>query len=191
MGTKYLHLVRHGQYIMDKDQKKYGQLTTLGRFQARRTGKRLNEYAISVVHVSTMIRAQETGEIVLDGLNSVKWRNSSLLIEGIPQFPKELIKRQKLEKSKIREAKQRMDSAFKKFFNPYKGKGERHEVLVCHGNIIRYLVAKSIEVDTSKWINFDIFQCSISTVAIEPDGKRRLLTFGEIGHIPIKKRTFL
>lgn len=129
MGTKYIHLIRHGQYNMDKNHKKCGYLSSLGRYQARRVGGRLNQHNVSVIHVSTMKSAQETGE--------------------------------------------------------------KHEALICHGNIIRYLVTKALGVDTSKWINFDIFQCSISTVSIEANGKLRLITFGEIGHISPGKRTHI
>ncbi len=191
MGTKYIHLIRHGQYNMDKDHKEYGSLTPLGRYQARRVGSRLNQHEVSVIHVSTMKRAQETGELILEKLDSSKSRNCRLIVEGIPEFPEKLIRQKKLKKSQLKKTKARMNQAFKKYFEPYKGKGEKHEALICHGNIIRYLVVKALGVDTSKWINFDIFQCSISTVSIEADGKLRLVTFGEIGHIPVEKRTHL
>lgn len=191
MGTRYIHLVRHGQYQLDKEHGSYGSLTSLGRYQARKVAKRLNDHKVSQVHVSTMIRAQETGEIIIDRLKSSKSRNCRLLVEGIPEFPEALIRKKGIKKTNLKKAKSRMNKAFRKYFTPFKGKGERHEVLVCHGNIIRYLVAKALKVETAKWINFDIYQCSLSTVCIDDKGKLRLEVFGEIGHIPVEKRTFI
>ncbi len=192
MGTRVVHLIRHGQYHMDKDHRNHGGLTVLGRYQARRVGQRLSEYDVSMIHVSTMKRAQETWRSIAQRLDSVKSRNCELLVEGIPELPKIFLKKSKITKTtktNMMNTKARMNRAFKKYFQPYKGKGEKHEALICHGNIIRYFVMKALGVDTSKWINLSIFQCSISTVSIDEKGKIRLATFGEIGHIPTEKRT--
>ena len=72
--TKHVILVRHGQYVEDKDPDKRV-LTPLGREQAELTGKRLDEMMnevnedfgecnIKVVRVSNMVRAIETADII-------------------------------------------------------------------------------------------------------------------------------
>jgi serine/threonine-protein phosphatase PGAM5 len=191
MGTRYLHLVRHGQYHMDQKHPKYGSLTTIGRKQAKCSANRLKDYEVNCVYISTMTRARETAYIILQSLNAAAQRSCPLLVEGIPEFPRKLLKAKKVKKSSLAKTKSRMNRAFKKYFKPFKGKGERHEVLICHGNIIRYLVIKTLGVDTVKWLNFDILQCSISTVRIDDNGTPRLITFGEIGHVPTAKRTYI
>jgi serine/threonine-protein phosphatase PGAM5 len=191
MGTRYIHLIRHGQYHTDKDHPQYGSLTTLGRQQAQCVARRLRDHKLQIIHISTMTRAQETGEILRKSFLQVKSRNCGLLVEGIPVFPDKLIRQNKMDRANLKKAKVRMNRAFKKYFTPYKGKGDRHEALVCHGNIIRYLITKAIGVETLSWINFDIYQCSLTTVSVEADGTMKLLTFGEIGHVPPSKRTHI
>ncbi|MCB0408224.1 MAG: histidine phosphatase family protein [Bdellovibrionales bacterium] len=176
---------------MDKDHKKYGSLTPLGKLQAKKVGNRLSQHNISIIHVSNMLRAKETGELIFDKLKSPRRRNCKLIVEGIPSLPEKLVREKKIKKTQLGKTKTRMNKAFKKYFTPYQGKGEKHEALICHGNIIRYFVTKALGVDTRKWINLDIYQCSISTISIDSDGKFKLLTFGEIGHIPPEKRTHL
>ena len=79
--TKHIILVRHGQYVEDKDPEKRV-LTPLGREQAELTGKRLAEMMhgvneefgecnIKVIRVSNMIRAIETADIILKHLPEV------------------------------------------------------------------------------------------------------------------------
>lgn len=191
MGVKYIHLVRHGQYHMDREKDNYGSLTSLGKRQAKYAAKRLADHDISVFHSSTMIRAKETAEVITEVLGEKKARASSLLVEGVPCFPPKLLKKTGVKKSKLSKTKKRMDQAYKKFFTPFKRKGEKHEALICHGNLIRYLIVKSLGIENEKWVSFDILQCSLSTIVIHEDGRKQLICYGEIGHVPMSKRTFL
>jgi hypothetical protein len=88
-AVRHLILVRHGQYNLKGSTDTERVLTELGRKQAELTGKRLAhlELPISDVVLSTMTRAQETGNIILDQLNqqkSLKIVNDSLIQEGEP-----------------------------------------------------------------------------------------------------------
>ena len=190
MGIKYIHLIRHGQYHTDKQKVNYGQLTSLGRYQAKRVGKRLAEYDVRKVFVSTMIRAQETADSVVPFLVAPKAGNSNLLVEGIPEFPDRLIKKYDLKKTHLAKTKSRMNKVFKRFFTRARGK-DQHIALVCHGNVIRYFVTKALGVSTAAWTEFDIYQCSLSTISIDESGRMKVVSFGEVGHIPTSKRTFI
>lgn len=177
---------------MEAEHPKTGGLTPLGRKQAQKVGERLKQYKITSVHVSTMLRAQETAQLIVEALDAgLKYQSTDLLIEGIPGLPKSMQKEKKLDVSEVRKTKARMDQAFERYFTPYKVKGEKHIALVCHGNLIRYLVTKVLDMDTKKWINFDIVQCSLTTVSIAEDGRMKVVTFGEVGHIYPEKKTFL
>lgn len=88
-GIRHLILVRHGQYNLKGVTDTERVLTELGRKQAVLTGKRLQqlELPISNVVMSTMTRAQETGNIILDQLKNQKSLtivNDSLIREGEP-----------------------------------------------------------------------------------------------------------
>ena len=79
--TRHVILVRHGQYVEDKDPDKKV-LTPLGKEQAEATGVRLAEMLkginedfdscnIKIVRVSNMIRARETADIIAKHLPGV------------------------------------------------------------------------------------------------------------------------
>lgn len=90
-ATRHIILIRHGKYQThaSKDQDRI--LTDLGREQAKMTGIRLNELKIPINNfvMSTMTRAQETGNIILSQLDDKKFNieNCSLIEEGAPIPP--------------------------------------------------------------------------------------------------------
>lgn len=82
------------------------------------------------------------------------------------------------------------DRAFKKYFTFSKTK--RTVLLVCHGNIIRYLVCKSLGIDTDSWTKFDIKQCGITIVELNSkDNSIKVIGHNDVGHIPIEMQTFI
>lgn len=91
-AIRHIIMIRHGQYNLNGaiDQERY--LTDLGRQQAKLTGQRLAELKIPIddVVISTMMRAQETGTIILKQLpqhSSVGIKNDPLIEEGAPIAP--------------------------------------------------------------------------------------------------------
>lgn len=194
MAKRVIHLIRHGQYNIDKKSELYNSLTPLGKKQAKWASKRLRDYPIEKITSSTSLRAKETADIVCENLDySKNIKRSRLLLEGVPCFNAKL-KRKHSEYSieYYQKEKARMDKAFESFFIPLKkAKSDRHELLVCHGNIIRYLVTKALKVRSLAWCDMDILQCSLTTIEVKQNGDCRLLSFNETGHIPIKSRTFL
>lgn len=62
-----------------------------------------------------------------------------------------------------------------------------------HGNIIRYLICKTLGVDTLAWRSMDIQQCGICVVEIRSKGTNRkmVLSHNDVGHIPKNQRTFI
>ena len=84
-----------------------------------------------------------------------------------------------------------MNKAYKTYFIKPESDEDEHVLLVCHGNLIRYLMLKASKNDATNWTGFDPLQCSVTTVEIKSNGRRSVMGFGEIGHVPIKSRTFL
>lgn len=191
MGIKYLHFIRHGQYHMDKKEKRYGSLTALGRQQARYVAKRLKDFSYDTVFASTMKRAIETATIATKKLDIEKFDESDLLREGIPCLPSKTVREKKLDPTKFDLKKKQMDEAYDTIFTDNQSKTSRHQLYFCHGNIIRYFCTKALSIDENKWLDFDIYQCSLTTFTIDKENKLRLEIFGEIGHIPLEKRTFI
>jgi serine/threonine-protein phosphatase PGAM5 len=83
-----------------------------------------------------------------------------------------------------------IEEAFSKYFVPSPDEKDRHDLIVCHGNVIRYLVTKVLNVDTMSWLQMSITNCSLTIVRIKHDGTMKLDTFSDYGHIPENMRTF-
>jgi broad specificity phosphatase PhoE len=190
MGTRVLYLVRHGQYHMAEDGPNYGQLTPLGRRQAKRLGQRLASVEFDVLHHSDMVRAVETAEIIANELPlEILIRSSRLLREGIPSAPVPWFPDHT--RADARQARARMDAAFERYFKRSRA-GDRHELLVAHGNIIRYLVRRAMGDPVAKWSEMNITQCGLTVLAIGPRSSRAtLMSFNDVGHLPPNMRTFL
>ncbi len=88
-ASRTLILIRHGQYVWDKDHPEKRILTELGRKQADITGKHLNSlgHSYSTVHYSTMPRATETAQIIRQHVVDVPSRSCDLMREGAPIRP--------------------------------------------------------------------------------------------------------
>lgn len=185
-------LLRHGQYYKETEIKKE-QLTSLGRKQARLAGKRLKEYKVHHVIHSTMPRAVETTLLATEKMGfKKKVEATDLLKECIPGFSKSVQKSTGIKDHKrFRADKKQLDNAYKKFFNHLKYK-DKTILLVCHGNVIRYLVCKALGIDSNKWTSMDIQQCGISIIEFNKKKKElELISHNDIGHIKYADRTFI
>ncbi len=190
MGSRILYLVRHGHYHTDRDGAKYGKLTALGRRQAKRVGKRLASVNLQVMHHSDMVRATETAEIIAGELaTAIPTRPSQLLREGVPTVPCPWLPN--LTRAEARKHRARMDAAYDRYFKPSRG-GQRHEVLVAHANIIRYFISRAMGDSIAKWACISLTQASLTMMSVEPKTRRAtLLSFNDVGHLPLKMQTFL
>jgi serine/threonine-protein phosphatase PGAM5 len=83
-----------------------------------------------------------------------------------------------------------IEQSFKEYFIPSPDSRDRNDVMVCHGNVIRYFVTKVLNVDTMSWLQMSITNCSLTIIRVLPDGTMKLDTFSDYGHIPENMRTF-
>lgn len=185
--------VRHGQYSSDPEV-----LTALGRKQAKKTAKALRELMPSKLHCSTMPRAIETAAIIGQEIG-LKARSSDVFREGLlpgtigfnnfvtkgktPEQVKEHFAKTKL-------ARKQADSAFSELFKTPQ-KGQSVEVVVAHGNVIRYWVCKALDISEEKWLMMDVSHTSLTTIRISKSGNMILLGFSDTGHLPLKMRTYV
>ncbi len=195
-------------------------LTALGEQQARLTAERLSVLPIRAIHHSSLRRAAETARILASRFPGVPLRPSRLLWECIPCIPTwggEFFA--EVPGETLARHHRQAELAFAKFIHPALGLGQapapefsgaggltarpaymprgiphtgepRHEVIVCHGNLLRYFVLRALGAPPELWTNTDTFNCCISQVTIERDGRLVLLSHNDIGHIPWGMRTF-
>lgn len=196
MSQRILYLVRHGQQDMQNRDPQYGGwLTALGRKQAHYTGKRLAQFPIDAIHYSTLHRAAETAAIIAGYLPQVPLTPSRLLWECLPPLSPAARKKYFTGVStiKLKKHNQQAAKAFDTFFKPARGK-VRHEVIVCHGNIIRYFMLRALQAPPQLWHHADIRNCGITEIVLEPEPKLRghimVAAHGDVGHLPVKLWTF-
>jgi serine/threonine-protein phosphatase PGAM5 len=188
MALRIITLIRHGQYnqIYEPDERG-GSLTRTGELQAALVGQRLKEFPPSAIYASPLRRAQETATIVAKVLE-LPIETVSDLAEVIPVIPLEdeaAIQRHLADRDEeaILEEKARADAAYARFFRPPLEE-EEHIALVCHGNIIRYFACRAMGAPVERWTSMETFHASISRCWVERDGRTRLVSLNELGHLP-------
>ena len=139
-----------------------------------------------------MPRAQETAAIVTKTMGyRKKLYGSDLLHECVPGFPKKLRKKHGYsDLKKLKKDKLQLDQIYKDIFTF--SKKNRTELVVCHGNVIRYLLCKALKIDTETWTRFDIKQCGISMIELNSKTRSmKIIAHNDVGHIPHKLQTFI
>ena len=176
MGTRTLVFLRHGQY----DAENGGALTVLGREQARLAGKYLETFRFDVVWASTLPRAKETAEIVSTHLGGMKVRHTGLLREGL--YTK--VEGYDIPASERRADRARADAAYAKIVRT--SRSERLELVVCHGNLIRYIMCRALHAPVLKWLRMTTSHCGLSRVLVRDTGAVRVMSYNETSHLPMK-----
>jgi serine/threonine-protein phosphatase PGAM5 len=179
-----LLFLRHGQY--DEEDSTKGALTPLGIRQARATARALQAEPLDVIHVSTLLRARQTAAIVAEVFPHLTPRASSLFCEAIPtKLPKRLSHH--LEPGQVARDRVRVTKAATKLFRP--SRATQTELVVCHGNIIRYLFCLSLGVKPETWIRLHSHHCGLSEIVVFPNGQLRGVRYNDLGHLPHGLRT--
>jgi serine/threonine-protein phosphatase PGAM5 len=214
MADRHIYLVRHGQREPGEGPDSFGPaLTSLGRQQANLAARRLATLAIDVIHTSSFRRATQTAQVIAGQFPGASVHPSRLLWECVPALPEFAVDWYKnhpdrggvslplrmlpwiglweddTDWAEIESGFEQANQAWEKYFIPIHGM-DRHEVIVCHGNILRYFVMRALQVPPEAWIKTDVYNCAISEVIIREDGEMLLLSHNDHGHLPPEMKTF-
>ena len=190
-GVRTIYLVRHGAYNRTSDDEDYtgNALIPLGVAQARLAGARLSSLPVTMtaLYSSPMTRAKQTGAVIAEDFPELELQQSPLIAECTPTTRRTDIM-ETLEEGEAEECEEQLDKAFTEFFKASMN-GPKHEVLICHGNAIRYLVTRVLGVDTTAWLGMGIGHPSITVIQVKPDGALKLLSYADVGHIAPNMQT--
>lgn len=207
--TRHVILVRHGQYDETSKDDMLRKLTPLGRLQAERTGARLARMAegansfdefefngpcmIQALRSSSMTRARETAEIIAKHLKVKLEAPDPLLDEALPS-PMIPI-RPDIEEAveEVDANHDRIEDGFQKYIyreEPSEEEADEFEIIVCHGNVIRYMFCRALQLPPEAWLRLSIFNCSITYLLIRPNGHVSARMLGDIGHLDYEESTF-
>jgi len=184
-------LVRHGSYVADPaaDPAVGPPLSPLGVTQAHLAGARLAALGLhfDAYRVSPMRRARDTATVIADELPGSAFEVDDDLAECMPPTRREEATAD-TSPAELVACKDRLDRLFERYFHPADG-GNRAALLVCHGNMIRYLVTRALGVDTKAWLEMSIRNASITQVRVEADGRFKVITVGGDGFMPASMLT--
>ena len=113
-----------------------------------------------------------------------------MLTESIPVMPRfHFAESLFVTPAQFARMKRRADAAYARLFKPARG-ADRHELVISHGNLLRYLLLRALGVDTAQWAALDLLNCSVSVVVCEP---RRMwvAAIGDAGHLPPRLQTYV
>jgi len=98
--------------------------------------------------------------------------------------------------AKVDEEHERIEKAFQKYMHRSTtntaDNGEKHEfdVIVCHGNVIRYFFCRALQLPPEAWLRLCTFNCSLTYLMILPNGNVSCRMMGDIGHLRYDHTTF-
>jgi len=190
-ATRHIVMVRHGQYQDKESDHAKRVLTDLGRRQLALTGDRLAKLfpEITAVYSSDMPRAVESAAIVCGRLTELLHKDfvavvDPMLKEGapVPPSPSSSLYTPDVY---FRDGA-RIEAAFRQHFYRASPSQEKDsvDVLVCHGNVIRYFTMRALQLPTSAWLRTSLPHGSITWISIRPSGNVSLRYFGNDGFIP-------
>jgi serine/threonine-protein phosphatase PGAM5 len=189
-GVRTLYLIRHGFYdFRDSTDDRVGRhLDSLGHAQARLVGARLAALPVKMSSLvsSELTRARETADDMAGPLGLTPARDS-LLNECTPWANRPDIRYETPDEPDSAVA--RLERAWARYVRPA-GAADEHDVLVCHGNVIRWFVCRALGADTRQWGSMDIGNGSITAILVRPDGATRLAIFSDVGHLPLETQTW-
>jgi len=193
IGTRIIYLIRHGDYNQTDEQDEFigNELTPLGIAQARLLAARLKAAPVefSSLTSSTMTRARQTAMIINEEFPALELIQDELICECTPpSWRKDIMAG--VDTTEKEKCVENFEKAFAKYFISSPDESDRNDLIVCHGNVIRYFVTKVLKADPMSWLQMSITNCSLTIIRIMPDGSMKLDTFSDYGHIPENLRTF-
>lgn len=185
-AARTIVLVRHGYYVPDPaaDERLGPHLAPIGVAQAHLVGARLAGWPahFEAMYVSPVQRARDTAAVIATDFPGRHFEVIDDLAECTPPTRRaDIMAHEK--PAEMAACKTRFDRLFARYFRPATGH-ERTDLLVCHGNVIRYLVTRALGVDTTAWLEMSVGNASITVIRIEPDGRFKVIAVGDVGHLP-------
>lgn len=189
--VRTLVLIRHGEYVHGDESVDEGHLDTLGKQQSRMVAARLDGWPIEFdsIQASTLNRARETGEIIAQWFPDLELTLHDDIRECTMATRRQDIM-EDLEPGEAEECETTLEGAFDRIFVPATKGRDEFDIVVCHGNIIRWVATKVLEVDPLAWLQMSVANCSITVVQVRTDGSMKLISFADSGHIPYEMTSY-
>jgi len=184
VGRRHLIFVRHAQ--PNEESAAEGSrasasaaLSSTGQRQADLTGQRLlglfEDSEVSVIYHAPSPEARATAKILRRNLPKAALIESPLLEEGFPIVPSPSpAGLDPIPEDELMRDMARAEGAFRTHVWPPSGEEKDSstvEVVVGHGNLIRYLVCRALQLDPASWSRLAAFHGAITWLDIDSEGR--------------------
>ncbi len=171
-------LIRHGETEANIEASAAPVLTVKGKHQVIELAKRLKDSKIAIIYSSNLERASLTAKEIQKNNQNLELIETEelqeiyrLIIGGAPKDG--------TRPNRFEEDLERAEKFWKKILKwKYK-----NVAVVCHGNIIRFFLAKALGAPPKYFYNIEIDPASVSIINIK-EGKTKVLLVNDIAHIP-------
>ncbi|GAA5058985.1 putative phosphoglycerate mutase [Thermocatellispora tengchongensis] len=190
MPTRHLYLARHGAADA------FGNLTDIGRRQARLLGERLAGLPVEAVWHSPLPRAAASAHEMARHLGNAPVSEAAELIDHVPYVPRpaetppswagffdgyddaEAASGHKLAETLV--------ARFAKFpGTTAAGTGrDTHEVLVTHAYPIAWLVRHALDAPPARWLGLESANAALTVIDYRPGLPPTLVMFNDMSHLP-------
>lgn len=192
MTTRYLYIARHG------DADAFGDLTDIGREQARLLGERLAHVPIATVWHSPLARAAATARELSARLShGVAIAEAGELIDHIPYVPTAdetprtwvpfFDGYDEAEAAAGYATSQSLISRFGSVADPG-DKGDVHELLITHAYPIAWLLRDALDAPHARWLGLDSANAALTVIEHRPGLPPGLVMFNDMSHLPSELR---
>ncbi len=191
-GVHFLYLVRHGIYDRDSsatDDRVANGLNALGHEQAKLVAARLAALPVKFTRLvsSEFLRAAETADDIGRVLKLTPTRDGALNECTPTSSSASFMAAEKPQDLAACDSARAV--AWQRYFTPTPDR-DTYDLLVWHGNGIRWTLMRAVGADVKNWLNLDSGNCSLTIVAVRSDGSTRLVLYSDVGHIPWEKQTW-
>ena len=188
MGRRILHLIRHGDYLEGDTADGLGNsLSDRGQQQAEKLAEFYEEYRVEAIHSSPAPRALETARIIAKRHPGLALQRHRLLLECVPSVPPNVTpwgEPDELSPRAVSNCREQLDRQFDRSFTATRAQ-EKHEIMVCHGNVIRYFVTRALGVDVHSWVSMRCSQASVTRVVVSRGVPRFVVeSLNDLSHLP-------
>jgi serine/threonine-protein phosphatase PGAM5 len=197
-----LYLVRHAEQEHTPDEDPSVGISVRGGQQARLLGQRLGGVPFDGIHHSPVTRAEETARLVAESLPGVPVHASALLTDRTPYpspeqravYPAQSLPWLATVPVQERdEGGAQISAAMHHFARladdaPTSQPQPRRHLLVTHAFVIGAMVREALDAPAWRWIGLRPFNCALTVIRCEPEQQPTLISFNDIGHLPLEVR---
>lgn len=183
MDKRHLIFIRHGQQhsVQAPSQSPDSAgLTSLGMKQVDLTARRLETCNPSEIFYSPLHRAKDSARIIRNRLPGLQRHEVRHLREVSPPYPAAHAVAAPDTAAGLR---RQLDGLVQRFFHATRSE-ECREAFVTHGNLIRCLICRVMNMPRDQWLRLELQHGSLTEFIVTENSEILLHSMNDVGHIP-------